>query len=381
MKHAKRFPLATLVWAMLALVAAVPAANAGGDKLGPYQQIATVGVPSGLVGGFDISWVDSDTGKYYLADRGNSTATPPVSPGIDVISTKHPKFLYEIPLPTGPNGVLVFHGGIDDNGAGTLVAGGNDSNTYFIDLADPFAAPIAVSTGGKMRADELAYDPRDHIILITNPDEATATPPGVPFITFISTTTHMILGTIIYDGKPGDGPNATAGIEQPVWNGVTGKFYVNIPATPANPLGELDEIDPITRTVTRMFSTPCSPVPPLGLTLVPGQRLVNSCGDVFDIGTETIVQTQSGIFADEIWYNPGDGRVYFGSFTSTPVVDGLPPYDVIPGGLPWTGSFPTHFSHSVAVDSVFNHSFVPVSNTGVLVFTDDHDYGQGPPGN
>ena len=105
MKHMKRFVLPTLVSALLALFAAASVANAGEDKLGPYKQIATVSVPSGLVGGFDISWVDSDAGLYYLADRGNSTATPPVSAGIDVIETKHPKFLYEIPLPTGPNGV------------------------------------------------------------------------------------------------------------------------------------------------------------------------------------------------------------------------------------------------------------------------------------
>jgi hypothetical protein len=77
-----------------------------------------------------------------------------------------------------------------------------------------------------VRADELAYDPVDQIILITNPDEASATPAGVPFVTFISAATHVRLGTIIYDGLPGDGhgPNATAGIEQPVWDGVTGKF-------------------------------------------------------------------------------------------------------------------------------------------------------------
>jgi hypothetical protein len=105
---------------------------------------------------------------------------------------------------------------------------------------------------------------------------------------------------------------------------------------------------------------------------------MNSCGDVFDIPTSTIVSTQTGIFADEIWFNPGDGRVYFGSFTGTPVVGALPPYPAIAGGLPWTGSFPTKFSHSVAADSVFNHIFVPVSNTGVLVFTDDHDFGGGP---
>jgi hypothetical protein len=56
-----------------------------------------------------------------------------------------------------------------------------------------------------------------------------------------------------------------------------------------------------------------------------------------------------------------------GSFASTPVVSGLSPYDVIAGGLPGTGSFPTKFSHSVAADSVFNRIFVPVSNTGARI--------------
>lgn len=385
MKREQLHALRTLLLTVCALLAAAHATYAdGADKLGPYQQIATVTVPSGLVGGFDISWVDN--GRYYLADRGNAKATPPVPPGVDVLSVKHPKFLFEIPLPTslGTNGVLVFHSSGDDsdegdeNQSGTLVAGGNDSNTYFVDLAHPFAAPIMVSTGGKVRADELAYDPKDQIILITNPDEATVTPPGVPFISFISTKTHTVVGKIIYDGNPGDGPNATAGIEQPVWDGVRGRFYINVPSTPANPQGEVDEINPLTMKITNTFSTPCpAPFGPLGLALIPGQRLMNSCGDVLDIASGKVVQTQTGIAADEIWYNPGDERVYFGSFTGTPVVTALPPYMVIPGGLPWTGSFPTKFSHSVAVDPVFNHSFVPVSNTGVLVFTDDHDFGGG----
>jgi hypothetical protein len=141
--------------------------------------------------------------EYYLADRGNSAASVP--PGVDVLDTKHPSFLYEIPLlnSKGTNGVVVIYGAGDGNTEGTLVVGGNDSNTYFVDLAHPFAVPIAVPTGGKVRADELAYDAKDQIILITNPDEASATPAGVPFVTFISTATHQVLGTIIYDGKPG----------------------------------------------------------------------------------------------------------------------------------------------------------------------------------
>jgi hypothetical protein len=45
---------------------------------------------------------------------------------------------------------------------------------------------------------------------------------------------------------------------------------------------------------------------------------MNSCGDVLDIASGAVVQTQAGIATDEIWYNPGDERVYFGGFVSTP---------------------------------------------------------------
>jgi hypothetical protein len=262
--------------------------------------------------------------------------------------------------------------------------GGTDSNTYFVDLSRPFAPPIAVSTGGKARADELGYDPKDQIILIANPDEAAAKPiAGVPFITFISTATvtPTILGKIIYDGMIGDGPAAT-GIEQPVWDGLTGKFYLTIPGTSSRPKGEIDEIDPATRKITRSVATTCSPA---GLALIPGQRLITSCGDVVNISDFTLVTTVTGIGpADEIWYNPGDERVYFGGIFGSPVVNGVanataPFYSVI-ATLPWTGHFtpaPAQFSHSIAADSVYNHSFVPVSNVGIFVFTDDHDFGNG----
>src|SRR5579863_9685751 len=152
MTFKKRFAIPMLLLTVVALFAATYATYADStDKLIPYKQIATVTVPSGLAfpaGGFDIAWTDASTDRFYLADRGNSKANPPVPPGVDVISTKHPSFLFEIPLPTsgGTNGVLVFHGSSDDqgndNGLGTLVAGGNDSNTYFVDLSLPFATPI-----------------------------------------------------------------------------------------------------------------------------------------------------------------------------------------------------------------------------------------------
>src|SRR5438876_935460 len=70
-------------------------------------------------------------------------------------------------------------------------------HAVFIDLAHPFATPLPVSTGGTMRADELAYDPADHIILIANDR--------------------------------------------------------------LHPSGEVDEINPTTRAITRIFPTTCSP--------------------------------------------------------------------------------------------------------------------------
>lgn len=389
MKTRIRFTLAALISTLTLFLAAYAVYADGPEKLISYKQIATITVPSGLAfpgGGFDISWVDSTTGRYYLADRGNTLSKPPVPPGVDVIDTKHPAFLYSIPLPNsgGTNGVVAIHTGGDDpddhEGLGSLVVGGTDSNTYFIDLAHPLLTPLAVSTGGKKRADELAYDSKDQIILIANPDEVA---PGHPFVTFISTANHTVLGKIVYDGASGDGPAAT-GIEQPVWDERAGKFYIAIPTTTANANGEIDEIAPSTRTITRTFPTACSPS---GLALIPGQRLITSCGDVLDIATGKVLLTVSGVAADEIWYNPGDQRVYFGDFTSIPAVNAIPAktspsYQVI-ATLPWQGTpfSPTppvfHFTHSVAADSTYNHIFVPVSNSGVLVFTDDNDNGHG----
>ena len=211
----------------------------------------------------------------------------------------------------------------------------------------------------------------NHIILIANDQD---TP---PFVTFISTTpTPHSLGKIVYDGSLGN-PKSTGGIEQPVWDGFTKRFYISIPSTAANAKGEVDEINPITMKITRVFTTSCSPA---GLALIPAQHLMTSCGDVLDIASGTVVHTVPGVSADEIWYNRGDERVYFGGFFSVPVVSGLAPYNVI-GTLPWTGHFtpaPAQFSHSIAADSENNHVFLPVTNLGVLVFTDDNDNGQGP---
>src|SRR5512140_1901992 len=107
MKHKNLFAFTGLVVAVLALCPQAYAADPDKDKLGPYKLLKTVSIPDGLVG-FDISWVDSESGRYYLADRGNAAATPKVAPSIDVIDTKQDEFLYKIPLNSAPNGVLAI---------------------------------------------------------------------------------------------------------------------------------------------------------------------------------------------------------------------------------------------------------------------------------
>jgi hypothetical protein len=55
---------------VLSLVMFVAARADHEDHLGPYRLLTTISIPGNLAGGFDIGWVDSEAGRYYLADRG-----------------------------------------------------------------------------------------------------------------------------------------------------------------------------------------------------------------------------------------------------------------------------------------------------------------------
>ena len=354
--------------ALLAAAAAYAAAYADdhGDKLGPYKLLTTISIPGGLAG-FDISWVDSEARRYYLADRGNATANPPVPPRVDVIDTDNDSYLFSLTGFAGPNGVLTIRNPGDDNHdnhPGELWVGDANSTAKVVDLKTN-AIIASIPTGGTGRADELAYDSKDKIIVIANDRD------NPPYLTFISAKNLSVLGTLSYPQAVFGSPATNHGLEQTVWDGRTRHFYLSVPATNKNPQGEVDEIDPIKETVTRVFPGTCNPA---GLALLPGQHLMTSCGDVIDIAAGNVIHTVSGVSGDEIWYNRGDERVYFGGGTdriSVNVVDGIS-YSLVTtltvGSLTTT---PTQTTHSVAADNENNHIFVPVSNVGVRVYTDD----------
>ena len=258
--------------------------------------------------------------------------------------------------------------------------GSADGSAQFVQENFPEVRLLALDqnygfTGGNNRADELAYDPLHHIVLIANDRDTPA-----PFVTFISTAgPPHLLGKIVYDGTSGN-PQSTGGIEQRVWDGSKKRFYIAIPSTSANPNGEVDEIDPVTMKITRVLPTTCGPA---GLVLIPGQHLMTSCGDVITIATGAIVHV-AGVGGDEIWFNRGDERVYFGGGLdriSVPVVSALPPYNLITTLVVGQILVPppnaaNHTTHSVAADSELNRIFVPVTHEGVKVYTDDRDNGR-----
>ncbi len=348
-------PISRFAFALLTISPFVLAQQ--GQPIAGYKLLTTIEIPGGLAG-FDISWIDPGAARLYLADRGNATASPVIPPRIDVIDTEHDRYVNSINLPSAANGVVALPR------AHEIWVGLNDSTVAVINTDNNTITHI-ISTGGTARADEVAYDPADHMILIANDRD---TP---PFVSFISSENYSVVKKVNYDGIAS--PESTGGIEQPVWDGAAGKFYLAIPATKANPNGEVDELDPVSLSVTRTFPSSCKG--PAGLVLIPSQRLMSSCGDVVDIATGKVLTTVKGVGGDEIWYNPGDQRVYFGGGTdriSVSVVDAsganaMPVTSLVVGKI-LAAPAVSQTTHSVAVDPDNNHVFVAVAGAGIQVW-------------
>ncbi len=287
---------------------------------------------------FDISWVDEPFQRYYLADRSNA--------GVDIIDARTNTFIGRVGgfvgftgvnSTSGPDGIVVIHS------LQQLWAGDGDSTVKVIDLkSDPPQIIDVISTGGTKRVDEMAFDPKDHIMVVANNAD------DPPFLTFISTKKdHQILGRLEFPGA--------SGIEQSVWDPETHRVYLSVPD------GSIAEIDPLTRTVTRTF--PVLPCEPTGLTLGPNQHLLAGCDSqdtvVVDARTGDVVAsfTQVG-GADEVWFNRGDGNYYVAARNNaTGPVLGI----IDAATNTFLRNVPTVAgAHSVAADRVNNHVFVPL---------------------
>ena len=315
---------------------------------GDYQLINTIPVASNLQS-FDISWIDQGKQQYYLADRGNG-----VGQGrIDVIDTDKNVFLYSLPTSgqgfagivpavtpgcniSGPNGVVSLPS------KNQLYVGDGDSTLKVVDLASNTITAV-ISTGGSCRADELAYDPIDHIIMVTNPGDSP------PFLTFVSADTQSVLGRFFY-------PTTQVGLEQPVWDTQTYRFLISVPAVSPSTQGSVDEFEPLSMTMTNSYPIGCSPA---GLAIGPLQRAMTSCGDMLSARTGNVIGSVTLPAGVEIWFNPGDNRYYFGN-TNVGIIDA--------DSNQFIGLLTDAGGHSIAVDSNNNRIFVPVTGVGIKVF-------------
>jgi hypothetical protein len=325
-------------------------AHAQITPLPDYQLITTIPLDSNLMS-FDISWIDQGAQRYYLADRGTGKGLG----RIDVIDTAQNAFLYSIPstpaeigfagiVPvatpgctiSGPNGVVAIPQ------LNQLYVGDGDSTVKVVDLAAK-AIVAVIPTGGKCRADELAYDPLDRIIMITNPSDSPA------YVTFISADTQTVMGKFTY-------PSKQVGLEQPVWNPQTYRFLISVPAIAPSTQGSVDEFDPLTMKMTNSYPVSCSPA---GLALGPLQRVMTSCGAAIDGRNGTALAGVTLSAGDEIWFNPGDNRYYFGN-ANVGVIDAETNQ--------FLGYITDQGGHTLAVDSNNNSIFVPVTGAGVKVF-------------
>jgi hypothetical protein len=367
---------------------------------------------------FDISWVDQSDGTYYLADRNNKAVDALFGESIVkqiVPNNGHAPFAGISPpafstATAGPNGVVASFPWLFVTDA--------PSRVLSFDLRDN--PPLTVSevttkAGEPTRADELAYDPKDGLILAIN--NASTPPFGTLIKVNQATGVLTVVTNIIFDAA--HGVDAQNGAEQPVWDPGTQKFYLSIPQLgPVPTQGAVIRISTTGTVEATYVLNFCSPA---GLALGPHGDLLANCNTIWatdgslwtgnadrnthtaapqlvilDAKTGTITANVPGAgVGDEVWFNKGDNHYYaassgsnlapnalsparppVGTATTAPVnvSQGAATLDVIDAlsetldqrvptlNVPANdGLTPAGTAHSVAAYSGNNHVFVPIA--------------------
>jgi hypothetical protein len=360
----------------------------------PVGLIGVIPVPGNPILSADIAWVDPGTERYYIADRSNFA--------VDIVDAESNLYVGRVDgmagpggaLPgstgggtattngPGPNGVLVTPNRklwIGDGNSTVKVADVDpDSPDYLKVIGSISVANSSCDDGTATghfcgRADEIGYDPKDHVILIANPSplSITAHPKGTdPFATFISAKPpYAVLGHVTFVGA--------GGLEQPLWDPEIHKFWLTVPGpTGGNPT--IARLDPISLTVDKTYVLDCvklTGTPNAGITgiaLAPFQHLlVSACGQPIILNALTghvynVITKVGG--GDEVWYNSGDGRFYVtGPDTSTPPVQSLGVIDAETSG--WLQNVPDVRGRNPAAFAENNHIFTVVTINAAIAKT------------
>src|SRR5215471_39977 len=361
-----------------------------------FSKTSVIIVPGGL-NSFDIGFVDPQLGLYFLADRTNKTVDQVKTSDNSITQLAVGAFVgVQTGTDTsGPNGVITANNHTEiwaadgvlcnhtNNACGADTPATQTSRVQVISLKTG-KVTHTIDTGGQRRADELCEDPQQHVVLVANDDALDM------FLTFISTETYKVVGTLKLDGTDPDAQNvnATNGIEQCEWNPRTRKFYLAIPEVSGSGNntvpGAVLEINPASMKVQKVFpidfgfsagppaTADC--LGPQGLAIGPDREILLGCSNAGK--GSVIINELSGDLVrnlanlngnDEVWYNPGDNHYFLAGSNHnlalpTPgpilgVVDQSGDPD-IEDASPATKSG----SHSVAADPVKNQVYVPVNS-------------------
>ena len=352
-----------VVAAALALTGSSGTPALADNTAATYHRIALItdfGTTGGPPTSFDISFVERAGQTYFLADRTNK--------GIDIFDASSNTF------ETRVEGFVGFTGSNDTSGPNGLVvvhdrdevwAGDGNSTVKVIDLRTDTIVK-SISTGGTARADEIAYDQKDKLVLVANDADSP------PFASLIDTQSRAVVAKISFD-------DATNGIEQPVWDPETHLFYMSVPQIGADPNnGGIAIIDPQTRSRVGTFAVQnCQPA---GLALGPKQHLLLGCsGDngvlatsgpqvqIMDARTGDIVAVIRRVGgADQVWFNPGD-KHYYVAARNNPTGPVLGIIDAMTDT--WIQNVSTGpNAHSVAANPINDEIFVPLRGMGIGVY-------------
>lgn len=216
---------------------------AGATHAEGLKQVATISISGKPINSIGVIFIDQATGLGYLADRTNQS--------VHIFDTKTNQFVSSITgfvgvtksgSTSGPNGIIAV------NNSTELWVSDGDSTIKVVDLKTGKIAGT-ISTGGKKRANAMAYDPKTRVLIVANPNEEP------PFLSLISTEAgHKILAKIPIE-------DAAESLERSAYHAPSGMFYTDVPMLRKDHAkGGLAQIDPKTGKLVKLHEIDhCSP--------------------------------------------------------------------------------------------------------------------------
>jgi DNA-binding beta-propeller fold protein YncE len=221
-----RFMAANFLAATFLGVSAIACGAAHAQGL---KQVATIAIPGGPINSIGVMFIDQGSGLGYLADKDNKA--------VDIIDTRTDSYVGRIAgftgatkngATSGPNGIITVN-----DGAELWVSDGDSTIKVIETKTGKVTGTIA--TGGKNRANAMAYDPKDHLVIVANPNDEP------PFLSLVSTEAgHRIVAKIPVE-------DAAESLERSDYHAATGMFYTDVPILRADhSRGGLAQTDPKT---------------------------------------------------------------------------------------------------------------------------------------